>query len=233
MSPKGVYLPPFWAALLSDRLIAIGDIHGCDVALRSLIKAIAPDKSDKLVLLGDYVDRGPDSKRVIDLLVELRKRTQLVPLMGNHEEMMLGVLSGELNHAMWLRHGGLSTLDSYNFNGDLQFLPPEHTEFLQSLVDYHEEDGYFFTHASYAPDLPLSEQPVEELRWRSLRDGIPPPHISGKTAIVGHTANLDGNCVDFGHLICIDTHCYGGGFLTALDVHRRAIWQVDPEGKLR
>jgi serine/threonine protein phosphatase 1 len=218
---------------LSERLIAIGDIHGCHKALRGLLAAVAPQPDDTVVLLGDYVDRGPDSRRVIDLLVELKSQTNVVALQGNHEEMMLNVLGGKLDHAIWLRHGGLTTLDSYNFNGDLDFLPQEHVEFLDSLVDYYEHDEYFFTHASYDPFLPLSDQPVSELRWHSLRDGVPGPHVSGHTAIVGHTANTDGNCVDFGHLICIDTHCYGGGFLTALDVKRRAVWQVDPKGKIR
>jgi serine/threonine protein phosphatase 1 len=218
---------------LSERLIAIGDIHGCYTALRGLVRAIAPEPSDTLVFLGDYVDRGPDSRLVLDLLVDLQDQAKVVALLGNHEEMMLKVLAGELDHLIWLKHGGLSTLDSYNFNGDLDFLPAEHVAFLHSMVDFYEQDGYFFTHASYDPFLPLDEQPVTSLRWHSLRDGIPGPHMSGKTAIVGHTANTEGNCVDFGHLICIDTNCYGGGFLTALDVKRRAVWQVDPKGKLR
>lgn len=218
---------------MSERLIAIGDVHGCHTALRRLLAAVAPQRSDTLVLLGDYVDRGPDSRGVLDLLVDLKRRTNVVALLGNHEEMMLSVLAGELDHTVWLKHGGLSTLDSYHFNGDLDFLPPEHAAFLDSLVDYYEQDNFFFTHASYDPFLPLSEQPVTELRWHSLRDGIPGPHRSGQTAVVGHTANSQGNCVDVGHLICIDTHCYAGGYLTALDVKQRAVWQVDFAGNLR
>lgn len=226
-------IPHERASTLSKRLIAIGDIHGCDRALRGLIAAIAPDPDDTLVLLGDYVDRGPDSKAVLDVLVQLARRTRVVAIMGNHEEMMLNVLSGELDHNVWLKHGGLSTLDSYGFNGDRDFVPPEHREFFDSMVDYYEEDGFFFTHASYDPLLPLNEQPVHDLRWHSLRDGVPGPHFSGQTAIVGHTANLDALCIDMGHLICIDTNCYGGGLLTALDVRRRAVWQVDIQGHLQ
>jgi serine/threonine protein phosphatase 1 len=218
---------------LSERLIAIGDIHGCDRALRGLIAAIAPTPSDTLVMLGDYIDRGPNSKAVIDLLVQLSRRTQVVAVMGNHEEMMLSVLSGEIDHNVWLKHGGLSTLDSYGFNGDRNFLPPDHFEFFQSLVDFYETEGFFFTHASYDPLLPLDRQPIEQLRWHSLRENVPGPHVSGKTAIVGHTANLDALCIDLGHLICIDTNCYGGGLLTALDVHEKAVWQVDPDGRLQ
>ena len=218
---------------MSERLIAIGDIHGCDAALRGLLAAIAPRRDDTLVLLGDYVDRGPDSRAVIELLVDLRRQTNVVALLGNHEEMMLKVLAGELDYSIWLKHGGLSTLDSYQFSGDLNFLPPAHADFFASLVDYYEQDGFFFTHAAYDPFLPLDQQPANELRWHSLRDGIPGPHLSGQTAVVGHTANHEGRCVDVGHLICIDTYCYGGGYLTALDVKRRAVWQVDGRGRLR
>lgn len=218
---------------MSDRLIAIGDVHGCHAALRGLIAAIAPTPSDTLVFLGDYVDRGPESRAVVDLIIAVARRTRVVALMGNHEEMMLAVLAGELDHTVWLKHGGLSTLDSYGFDGNLDFLPASHKVFFDSMVDYFEDDDYFFTHASYDPDQPLDQQPSHDLRWHSLRDGVPTPHGSGKTAIVGHTANHDGDCIDFGHLICIDTYCYGGGCLTALDVHRRAVWQANPDGTLR
>jgi serine/threonine protein phosphatase 1 len=218
---------------LSERLIAIGDIHGCDRALRGLIAAIAPTAKDTVVVLGDCIDRGPNPKGVIDQLVHLAKRTEVVAIMGNHEEMMLGVLGGQLDHTVWLKHGGLSTLDSYGFNGDRDFIPEDHRRFFESMVDYHEDDEFFFTHACYDPNQPLDSQPAEELRWRSFRDGVPAPHLSGKTAIVGHTANLDALCIDLGHLICIDTNCYGGGLLTALDVRRRAVWQVDFDGYLQ
>lgn len=218
---------------MSNRLIAIGDIHGCFRALRGLLRAVAPDGSDTLVFLGDFVDRGPQSREVIELITRLQQRTKVVAIRGNHEEMMLSVLNDQLDHSIWLNHGGLSTLDSYGFNGDRNFLPSTHQEFLDSLVDYHELDSFFFTHACYDPSLPLAAQPSDVLRWQSLHAGIPEPHHSGKTAIVGHTAHPGGDCLDVGHLICIDTGCYAGGYLTALDVHRRAIWQVDPDGNLR
>lgn len=218
---------------MSNRLIALGDVHGCSVALRAILTAIDPKKDDTIVTLGDYVDRGPDSRGVVELLIDLSKRTRLIPLLGNHEEMMLQVLRGEQPHQAWLRFGGVETLESYGFDGDMSFLPPEHAEFLNSLVDYYLEDNYFFTHAAYDPMLPLDQQPGDVLRWHSLRDGIPLPHVSGAQAIVGHTANHNGEVLDAGHLICIDTYCYGGGYLTALDVRNRAVWQVSKDGYLR
>ncbi len=218
---------------MSDRLIAIGDIHGCSVALDALLAAIEPGPEDLIVTLGDYVDRGPDSRGVIDRLIELGGQTRLVCLMGNHEEMMLEVVSGETSHHQWLKHGGVDTLDSYGFNGDLDFLPPEHHQFLETLGDYFESDAYFFTHAAYDASLPLSHQPVDLLRWHSLTQGVPPRHLNRKTAVVGHTANRQGEVLDLGHLICLDTYAYGGGWLTAMDLNHRSLWQANNQGLIR
>ncbi len=147
-----------WKVLLvTNRLIAIGDIHGCSTALRALITAIAPDPDDTIVTLGDYVDRGPDVKGVVELLLDLKNRCNLVPILGNHEEMMLRVIEGKESHQDWLRFGGVETLESYGFDGDLHFLPPEHMEFFRSLKESYLQDNYFFTHAAYDPLMPLDE----------------------------------------------------------------------------
>jgi serine/threonine protein phosphatase 1 len=218
---------------VSERLIAIGDIHGCRTALETLLEAIRPDREDILVTLGDYVDRGPDSRGVVDALIDLGKRTQLVGLLGNHEEMMLEVVREGHPHHNWLRYGGVETLESYGFDGDLDFLPPEHDRFFDSLGDYFERGDYFFTHAAYDPATPLQHQSSDMLRWYSLNEGLPAPHQSGKVAVVGHTANRDGEILDIGHLMCIDTFCYGGGWLTAIDLSNKQIWQASQAGQLR
>lgn len=218
---------------VNGRLIAIGDIHGCRIALEMLLETISPGTDDLVVALGDYVDRGPDSRGVIDVLLDLGNRTNLVGILGNHEEMMLNVLFHGASHHSWLRYGGVDTLESYGFDGDLDFLPKSHLEFLQSLGDYFEAEDYFFTHAAYDPGVDLENQSPDMLRWYSLTNGMPPAHVSGKIAVVGHTANRDGEVLDAGHLICLDTYCYGGGWLTAMDVQTRETWQVSREGVLR
>jgi serine/threonine protein phosphatase 1 len=218
---------------MSERLIAIGDIHGCNTALECLLDSIHPTPEDTIVTLGDYVDRGPDSRGVIDRLIRLGGETRHVGLMGNHEEMMLEVVRHQAEHDSWLRHGGVDTLDSYGFGGSLDFLPDSHVEFFESLVDFHEESDHFFTHAAYAPKIPLAEQATDMLRWHSLNDVVPTPHLNGKIAVVGHTANKTGEIMDLGHLVCIDTYCYGGGWLTALDLCNGQIWQVSKEGQMR
>ena len=217
----------------SERLIAIGDIHGCRAALDKLLEVIEPGPEDLIVTLGDYVDRGPDSRGVVDTLIDLGTRTRLVGLLGNHEEMMLDVIRGNEPHHNWLRYGGVETLESYGFDGDLDFLPTSHDRFFDSLGDYFETDEFFFTHAAYDPFTPLRNQSTELLRWYSLNEGLPAPHESGKVAIVGHTANRDGEILDVGHLVCIDTFCYGGGWLTAIELGSRQVWQASPQGELR
>jgi serine/threonine protein phosphatase 1 len=218
---------------MSGRLIAIGDIHGCAAALDTLLAAIDPQADDTIVALGDYVDRGPDSKGVIDRLIVLGTRCELIALHGNHEEMMLDVVRDGQPPFRWLQYGGVETLDSYRFAGDMSVVSQEHRDFFASMRDFYETDNYFFVHANYDPDLPLAEQPRQLLRWMKLTDMTPPPHRSGKRAIVGHTHDRNGEIFDIGHLVCIDTFCYGGGWLTALDVDSGQLWQSNLAGELR
>jgi len=218
---------------MSSRVIAIGDVHGCATALRAIIDLIRPQAEDTLVPLGDCVDRGPDSRQVIEELLALREKCRLVPLMGNHEEMMLNALDGRPQPDDWWECGGAATLRSYNPRHEVSAIPPEHSAYIRSWGDCHESDTHFFVHASYEPDRPLSKQHWQTMRWQSLKFGVPEPHVSGKIAVVGHTSLKEGEVLDLGHLICIDTYCWGGGWLTALDATSGETWQVDREGEMR
>src|SRR5947209_2745279 len=100
---------------MAGRTIAIGDIHGCSVALRALLDAIDLGVDDTLVTLGDYIDRGPDSRGVLDLLIDLRMRYRLVPLLGNHEALLLAALSDRQALELWLSCGGVETVRSYGW----------------------------------------------------------------------------------------------------------------------
>jgi serine/threonine protein phosphatase 1 len=218
---------------LPTRIIAIGDIHGYSQALAALVGAIAPTPEDILVVLGDYIDRGPDSRGVIEMLLDLGRHCRLVPLLGNHEELLLDVRAGRLPIHWMTGIGGGATLKSYGDASDLGRIPPEHVRFMEGSLDYFETAAHIFLHANYDPDLPIREQPFSTMRWQSLRDGIPGPHRSGKTVIVGHTVQKDGEILDLGHIKCIDTYCYGGGWLTALDVVTSEVWQASRSGELR
>ncbi len=213
--------------------IAIGDIHGCLAALDALLAAIRPGTEDTIVTLGDYVDRGPDSRGTIERLLTLGRQCRLVPLLGNHDEMMLHVHDGcaEL-YDDWIRFGGDATLASYGTRR-AEDVPPEHIAFLRGCRLWHETDRHFFVHGNYLADTPLDRQPRETLLWESLKTRHPGPHGAGKTAIVGHTSQKNGEILDLGYLLCIDTCCYGQGWLTALEVDSGRVWQADKEGRMR
>ncbi len=218
------------------RTIAIGDVQGCSKALAALIEAVDPRPADVVVMLGDYVDRGPDSRGVLDRIIALGPRCRLVPLLGNHDQMMLEACSGgllPLDTIDWHEVGGLATLDSYGPDRDIAAIPREHVDFLESCRNYHETSTHFFIHANYDSDIPMDEQSVAMYRWESLKYSTPGPHESGKTAVVGHSSQKSGEILDLGHLVCIDTYCHGGGWLTALEVHTGQAWQVDRDGKVR
>jgi serine/threonine protein phosphatase 1 len=218
---------------MSSRTIAIGDVHGCATALRGLIEVINPQPDDTLIMLGDCVDRGPDSRDVIDDLLALGNRCRLVPLLGNHEEMMLNFLEGRPQPDNWLLCGGEATLQSYTRFDKRAGIPDEHLDFIRSWGDFAETNTHFFVHGGYHPEQSFAEQRWQIWRWQSLKQVIPAPHKSGKIAIVGHTSLRDGEVLDLGHLKCIDTYCWGGGWLTAIDTTAGQFWQVDRDGRLR
>jgi serine/threonine protein phosphatase 1 len=217
---------------MTGRTVAIGDIHGCSTSLRSLLQAIGPGPDDLIVTLGDYVNRGPDSRGVLDQLIDLRRRTRLVPILGNHDEMLLQD-RGLTARPSPREGGGVLTRTASGVEPSQLTLTESQFAFLESCRDSFETDDHIFVHASYDRILPMSEQPSSLLRWHSLRRGVPGPHVSGKRVITGHTSQKNGKILNLGHLVCIDTYCYGGGWLTALDIHSDAVWQADARGRVR
>lgn len=218
---------------MSARTIAIGDIHGCSAALAVLIEAIDLRPGDTLVTLGDYVDKGLDSQGALDILIKLETRCELISLIRNHDAVMLGAIDHLLSIEAWKALGGATTLQSYGDSGSLKNIPTSHAKFLRRCRLWHETPTHFFIHAAYDPERSLDQQDDATLLWQGIRDDVPGPHVSGKTAIVGHTSQKNGDILDAGHLVCIDTNCWNGGWLTAIDVASRTIWQADERGWLR
>lgn len=212
------------------RTIVIGDIHGCVKALHGLIDAIQPRTDDRLIFLGDYVDRGPDSKGVIDLLLQLQQQCQTVFLLGNHEIMFRGALAG-LPIQPWLLSGGRQTITSYG--GLLENVSGQHIDFLHGCVPYYETEKHLFVHANYLHDLPLCEQPEQTLFWEHLTSRIPQPHASGKHVYLGHTPQPGGKVGYYQYFTCLDTCCFGGYWLSAMDVETGELWQFSREGHFR
>src|SRR5262245_45828396 len=129
------------------RTLAIGDIHGCSAALDRLLELVRPGPDDMIVTLGDYVDRGPDSRGVLDRLIRLHLTGRLVALRGNHEIMMLTARENYQYYETWLSVGGRSALKSYGPDATLDDVPAVHWRFIeQDCGDWYETDTHIFIH---------------------------------------------------------------------------------------
>jgi serine/threonine protein phosphatase 1 len=217
-----------------DRTITIGDIHGCPTALRTLIEAIDPRPDDTLVILGDFIDCGPDSKGVVEQLIALSDRCRLICLLGNHEEMLLNALESRSEFRYWLKLGGQQTLRSYSPHSlDLDVIPADHIRFIRACRDFFETDTHIFVHANYDPERPMNRISGTKLRWEHLDVPRLRPHCSGKTVVVGHTPQLGGDSLDLGFVVCLDTDCFRGEWLSALDVRTGLVVQANQRSELR
>ncbi len=215
---------------MSSRVLAIGDIHGCDVALRTLVDALDLRVDDTLVFLGDAIDRGPGTKSVVEQILALESVCDVIWLTGNHEEMMRYAISGRGLVGEWLQAGGQATVDSYG--GSLENVPPEHIRFLVSGRSFWETDHEIFVHASLEPAVSLKNQTSDYLRWKHVA-GTEKPSVSGKRVICGHTAQRDGVPLVFDGWVCIDTYAHGNKWLSCLNVGSDHVTQASQDGQLR
>jgi serine/threonine protein phosphatase 1 len=173
-----------------ERIFAIGDIHGCYDPLVRLLGRIPIDWTrDRLVFMGDYIDRGPQSFEVIEHLIELQKRhPETVFLKGNHEQMLADYLSGK-DRMTYLYNGGQQTLDSYLRNSSAPGrypIPEAHLRFFESLQLMFETENYIFVHAGLRKGQPLENQRPEDLLW--IRENfVDTRHSFGKRVVFGHT----------------------------------------------
>lgn len=224
-----------------QRLYVVGDVHGRRDVLDVLLAAIerdvlrSPGSNYRLVFLGDYIDRGDDSRPVIDRLIEVKKRlAELgqppVFLMGNHEELMLKFIDDPLASVTWLDYGGVQTLASYGVGlrgrspqelreaaTRLEAALTPHMTFFRTLEVCYQDGNIFCCHAAVEPELPLNRQPREVLLWGEstfLSRGGP----SGRTVVHGHTISPN---VDVGrNRIGVDTGAYVSGRLSAVRIDR-------------
>lgn len=230
-----------------SRVYAVGDIHGRLDLLRALAAAIEADDAARdraqttVVLLGDLVDRGPDSAGVVAFARDWQARRPVRILMGNHEEMLLGARGSDGTMREFLRHGGRETLFSYGVDpraygaadlGQVRALmeaaiPPADLAFIAGFEDMVAIGGYRFVHAGVRPGVPFDRQSRADLRW--LRE----PFLS-------HTGDI-GACVVHGHTITaapelrrhrigIDTGAYRSGRLTAVGLEGDARWFIEADG---
>jgi len=207
---------------MSGDLYAIGDIHGSLESLERLLDKINLDLTvDRLLFVGDYIDRGPRSKGVVDYIIRLKDQAppgQIICLKGNHEAMFLDFLAGGQGD-MFLFNGGLATLEDYwgddwvGQDRESLTLPPDHAQFFQDLELYYEMPDYIFVHGGLKPGVPLDEQVEDDLLW--IRgEFITSEADFGRRVIFGHTPFKKPLLMP--NKIGIDTGAVYGNFLTAL-----------------
>ncbi|MBU8542215.1 MULTISPECIES: metallophosphoesterase family protein [Roseomonadaceae] len=207
------------------RIYAIGDVHGCDLALAALHDLVSADLVARpvtralLLHLGDYVDRGPDSAGVLGRLARPLPGLETLNLRGNHDQMMLDALAPgatEAQVSLWLLNGGVATLESYGAaprdRASWQRIPDADLELLRGCPTCFEAGGYVFAHAGIRPGTPIATQDPADLMWirepfLSWRGSLPAVVVHGHTPAAApevrpHRIGLDTGAVFGGPLTC-------------------------------
>jgi serine/threonine protein phosphatase 1 len=220
------------------RLFAIGDIHGCPGELGALLDGLPLKAGDTVCFVGDYIDRGRDSKGVVDLLLQVRTRADVrwVFLKGNHEDMCLAFLGRPGNWGeSWMGNGGAAAVRSYGVDARSEpaviegAMPEEHLDFFSGLERSFRWGGYLLVHAGIRPGVPWDEQTDEDLFW-IREEFVLHPHGLPETVIFGHTPARTPH-VDLPYKVGIDTGLVYGGALTALELPDLVLHQVSARGR--
>jgi len=218
-----------------SRLFAIGDIHGCFDSLKELVEnKIQLNKKDKLVLLGDYIDRGDKSRDVIDYFICLQEKGfDIIPLTGNHELMLLEAFEDERNQPKWFLNGGCETLKSFGVNS-LKDIPLKYIEFFKSLPYYIAVEDYLFVHAGFNDKTPNPFLDKYSMVWESLLE-YSHPVLTNKIIIHGHRPITLEYCEKQintnSKVLNIDTGCVykekvGYGKLTAIELPFMVLYSI-------
>ncbi|MBL8608196.1 MAG: metallophosphoesterase [Myxococcales bacterium] len=214
--------------MVQRAVFAVGDVHGCAEELRALLQKLPLTRDSLIVFLGDYIDRGPSSRGVIETILDLQDYCEVKCLLGNHELMLREFLDGSdpRRSARFVLNGGGATLASYANDDGLFVIPPEHLAFYEGLPHHHVEGDFCFVHAGLPVDLPEIDVAIhgEEMVWMRQRRGFQGPKYS-KTVVHGHTPVSEVEITD--GRINIDTSCVYGIRLTAMEVHTQELWTVE------
>ncbi len=243
--------PRTWAAPEGQRIYAIGDIHGrCDLLDMLLTQIEADDlgrepSDTKLIFLGDLVDRGPDSKGVIERLMALRSGSPNVRfLMGNHEELLILAYEGDRRATgLFNRVGGKDTLLSYGVSAqaydeaDLDQLstliaahvPASHIDFLRSFEDWIQAGDYLFVHAGIRPGYSVEEQEPSDVRW-IRKEFTQNTDDHGVMVVHGHSIAEEIDVQP--NRIGIDTGAYATDRLTAIGIEGSQCWFIQTESQI-
>lgn len=212
---------------MNDRIFAIGDIHGCFNAMKELIEnQVQLSKNDKLIFLGDYIDRGPDSKKVLDYIMDLQNNDyDIITLRGNHESMLIDAWHNENLVSKWIQNGGSETLLSFGID-KLKYFDSRYMHFLENLNFYYELDKYIFVHAGFNDSIETPFTDKYSMLWNS-KEQYSNPLLKDRTIIHGHAPvplniiqkqianntgviNIDGGCAyanaRYGKLIAFEVN---------------------------
>lgn len=206
------------------RLLAIGDIHGCHDLLQLLMNKVEPTSDDQIIFLGDYIDRGPKSREVVDFLLELQKDfPETVFLRGNHEQMLLDFLSGD-DSLMFLLNGGNATLESYEKETSAKpTIPSEHLTFFNNLKSHFIYGDFIFVHAGLRPGITIEQQSERDMLW--IRgEFINSDYDWGKTVVFGHSPQPEVLIRD--NMIGLDTGAIYNNCLTCCNLFTGDLWQA-------
>jgi serine/threonine protein phosphatase 1 len=220
---------------LKERLFAIGDIHGCIDQLVKLVEStINVCMDDRIIFLGDYIDRGENSREVIEYILNLKKNgLNVITLIGNHESMLLDALRDESRQYNWLFNGGSYTLDSFGI-ASLSELDGEYVEFFQSLQYFFSFGNFIFVHAGFNNSIPYPFEDTNAMIW-TRNELYTNPAFNDKVIVHGHTPVALEVCRQMAKqeskVINIDTGCVysnlpGFGYLTALEINTMRLYSV-------
>lgn len=231
------------------RIYAVGDCHGCFYTLLDLMNKLPLESGDKLIFVGDYIDRGPHSKQVVEYVKSLTDAGQAIALMGNHEKMCIDTYTGSGYWGQtWMQNGGDTTIDSYDTRSEderkhpkifdeearnewLANLPrvsKEHVEWMQSLPLYHIDGDYMFVHAGIDPEVEIEYQTEDDMLWirgKFINYEMALP----KRIVFGHTPFETAQVLS--NKIGIDTACVYGNRLTAICIDSGTLYSADHNDK--
>jgi serine/threonine protein phosphatase 1 len=217
------------------RLFAIGDIHGCFDSFKELVEnQIQLAKVDKLVLLGDYIDRGKNSKEVIDYIIDLdEKGYDIISLVGNHELLLLEAFADEKNKLNWIQNGGGDTLKSFEIDL-IRDIPAKYVDFFKKLKSYYSFEEFLFAHAGFNDKLLDPFKDTYSMVWECQVEYFN-PLFAGKTIVHGHRPIMVNFCKEQistnRQVINIDTGCVykekaGYGKLTAIELYSKKLFSI-------
>lgn len=215
-------------------IYSIGDIHSSINALKTIFQQDLIKEDDKVVFLGDYVDKGADSKGVIDWLLEKSKTFDFEFILGNHEIMMTRAKSSTEIFEYWVEdYGGSLTLNSYKIGDNQNWMnqiDKSHWNFIDSCLPYLEIGEFIFVHAGLENNKRLEEQNEHDLFFKKFEEPLMYDPI--KTVICRHTARKNGKIANFKHTICIDTYAHRGMWLTCLNVETGEFLKANNKGQI-